>query len=116
MDQSPQQGQILTFRVLIPDDLSAFSQYLARRVMSLLSRSRYVQSVTIGAPDADSMRDTIARAIYRYHRSPGTFDKPGSLMGELVKNLSIDEAENIRRAIMGEPRLPDDPQPDDVAF
>ena len=43
-------------------------------------------------------RDTIARAVYRYQQGPGTFEKPGTLMGELVKNLSVVEAENIRRA------------------
>lgn len=116
IDQSPQ-GQLLTFRVLVPDGISAVPRFLVHRIINLLSRSRYVQSVIIGSPDADTMRDTIARAVYRYQQGPGTFDKPGTLMGELVKNLSVDEAENIRRAIMGEPRLPDDPQPDDdVAF
>ncbi len=44
---------------------------------------------------------------------PGTFDQPAGEMGALAKNLCIDEAENIRRAIMGEPQLTDDPQADD---
>ncbi len=108
-----QRGQLLTFRVLVPDNLSAFAQFLVTKAVNLLARSRYVRSVVIGEPDADAMRDTIARAVYRYQQGPGTFEKPGTLMGELVKNISIDEAENIRRAIMGVPPLPDVQQPDD---
>lgn len=56
--------------------------------------------------EPDTMRDTIARAIYRYQEGPGTFDKPGGIMGDLLKKICTDEAENIRRAIVGEPPLP----------
>lgn len=56
--------------------------------------------------DADAVRDMIARAIYRYQEGPGTFDKPGGIMGDLLKKICTDEAENIRRAIVGEPPLP----------
>jgi hypothetical protein len=64
----------------------------------------------------DVMRDTIARAVYRYQEGPGTFDQPGSVKGDLIKNISIDEAENIRRAIMGEPELPLESDSSDVVF
>ncbi len=62
---------------------------------------------------ADELRDTIARAVWRYQMCPGTFDQPAGEIGALAKNLCIDEAENIRRAIMGEPQLTDGPQADD---
>lgn len=67
---------------------------------------------------ADTMRDTIARAVWRYQMGPGTFDAPLGMMGDFIKRTCVDEAENIRRAIMGEPQLPqDDPQSDsDMVF
>jgi hypothetical protein len=73
----------------------------------------FVMKPLYDVPDADAMRDTIARAVWRYQMCPGTFDQPVGEMGALAKNLCIDEAENIRRAIMGEPQLTDDPQADD---
>jgi hypothetical protein len=62
----------------------------------------------------DALRETIARAVWRYQMGPGTFDQPLGMMGDLIKQTCVDEAENIRRAIMGEPPLPqDEPQADD---
>lgn len=84
-----------------------------RALEAALQPANYIISEAEATERADAMRDTIARAAWRYQMGPGTFDQPLGQMGELVKKICIDEAENIRRALMGEPQLPGEPQTDD---
>jgi hypothetical protein len=48
----------------------------------------------------EAIRTLIAREIWRYQECPWDFDKPDSMMGELQKQIAIDQAEGIRKVIM----------------
>lgn len=87
-----------------------------RALEGALQPTNYVISEADAVKNADNLRETIARAVYRYQEGPGTFDEPGSMMGDLIKKIATDEAENIRRAIMGEPELPLESDSRDVVF
>lgn len=50
-----------------------------------------------------AMRMVIAKEIWAYNECPWDFDNPDSMMGELQKQMAIDQAERIRVAIMASP-------------
>lgn len=49
----------------------------------------------------EAQRNVIAREIWAYQECPWDFDNPGAMMGELQKQMAIDQAERIRVAVMG---------------
>lgn len=48
----------------------------------------------------NELRERIARAIWAYQECPWDFDHPDSLMGDLQKQIAIDEAERIRVVVV----------------
>ena len=49
----------------------------------------------------EAIRNLIAKEIWRYQECPWDFDKPDTPMAELQKQMAIDEAEGIRKVILG---------------
>lgn len=51
----------------------------------------------------NAVRNLIAREIWRYQECPWNFDKPDNMMGDLQKQIAIDQAEGIRKMLLGSP-------------
>lgn len=51
----------------------------------------------------EAMRLLIAKEIWRYQECPWDFDKPDNMMGDLQKQIAIDQAEGIRKVLAASP-------------
>jgi hypothetical protein len=54
-------------------------------------------------PSDEAIRTLIAREIWRYNECPWDFDNPDNMMGDLQKQVAIDQAEGIRKVILASP-------------
>jgi hypothetical protein len=82
-------------------------------MMSDLSRGMFLNKLDFEAArmeetwrqSDEAIRTLIAREIWRYNELPYDFDEPGTMIGDLAKKMAIDQAECIRKVILGSPVL-----------